>query len=193
MRLVLASKSKARISMLENAGFDFEFCPAEIDEESMQNGGLPARAIACVLARAKACNVSEKFPDALVIGSDQVMEFEDCAVFKAKSEDEALGRLKQMRGKEHKLISAVSLCQGGEEIWSFCDEVILKMADFDDAFLRAYSERAGSVLLDTVGGYELEGAGVVLFDEIDGDFFTVLGMPLLALVKRLRQEEGLLL
>ncbi len=191
MQLILASGSRARRVMLENAGVVFKVIPANIDESKIQSFGLPPQDLAITLARAKAEAVSRSKPEAIVIGADQVMEFAGRSLAKAASIKEARERLKEMRGREHTLISSVSLRRAGDELWSCTDKAVLKMLDFDDGFIEGYIKAAGSALLDTVGGYEVEGPGIRLFDQIRGDYFTILGMPLLPLLKRLRQEEGI--
>jgi septum formation protein len=187
MQLILASKSKARIKMLKNAGICFETLPAEIDERKVYKETAEPFQIAEKLAEKKAQAVSLLYPDALVIGADQVLEFEGEVFTKASGKNEAIERLLAMSGREHKLVSSVALCQFGKKKWIYTDTASMVMPELGRNFLRDYSNRAGSALVDTVGGYEIEGVGLQLFKDIRGDFFTVMGMPLLPLVNQLRK------
>jgi septum formation protein len=144
------------------------------------------RYIAVVLAQAKAKNVSARHPEALVIGADQILSFGPGLLTKAKNEADARATLSNLRGQEHELHSAVAIAQGGEVNWTHVDTAYLTMRDFSDAFLDEYLRRAGERVLQSVGAYEFEGLGVQLFDRIEGDYFTILGMPLLPLLGELR-------
>ncbi len=189
IRLILASGSKARAGMLRGAGLVFDVIPADIDESIIQND--PAKSPqqkAFELARAKALAVSAQNADALVIGGDQVLEMEGEIFSKAGDKNEALEKLRRLSGKTHRLISAVALAKGSEIIWSHSDEVKLHMRGLDENFLQDYAAKAGEALTRAVGGYELESHGSWLFERIEGDYFTVLGMPLLPLLGRLKEE-----
>lgn len=177
--------------MLTNAGLEFETAPADLDEEKIMAeniGKTPAR-IAEILAIAKACAVSKNHFDALVIGSDQVLEHNGKILSKAASTDDARKKLVSLRGQTHRLISAVCVAQAGKPLWLDTQRAMLTMQGFDDAMLDRYCAIAGNALTDNVGAYALEGAGVQLFDSVEGDYFTILGMPLLPLLKYLRQEH----
>lgn len=190
MKLVLASKSIARINMLKAAGLEFEAIPADIDESLEQQAGSDPQDIAQNLAAQKALAVAAK-TDALVIGADQVLELEGEILTKAENEDQAREKLKTLRGKTHHLISAVCVAKDGKVLWQQSQTASLKMAAFDDAFLQSYLEKAGPALTRSVGAYELESLGVRLFEEVKGDYFTILGMPLLPLLTYLKNEQGL--
>ena len=193
--LVLASQSMARRKMLEDVGLFFSLIPADLDEEKIvrdfQAQKIAPGGIALELSQQKALKVAESKSEALVIGADQILEFEGQLLSKAKSFEEARERLKSMRGKTHKLISAVSVVKGKDVLWQSMDEAILTMHDFDDEFLEVYCARAGEALMRAVGGYELESYGAWLFSAVQGSFFTVLGLPLLPLLTYLRDEQGI--
>ena len=190
--IILASKSKARNEMLKNAGLEFTSQPAELDEEELilqhKKAGKETAEIAQMLAVEKARAISLQHKDALVIGSDQILECEGQLLTKAENKEQALEKLNFLKGKTHRLISAVALCKNGEMIWQDKGEAFLSMLNGDDAFLKRYVQQAGEALTRSVGAYELESIGVQLFEKIEGDYFTILGMPLLKLLSRLREE-----
>jgi septum formation protein len=194
VRLILASASVARKAMLEGAGLTFDVIPADLDETAVRNSAAeenpqtePAD-IAALLAAEKARHVSRLQPSALVIGSDQVLALGDKLFAKAGSMDEARDILRALRGCTHTLISAVALARDGEVYWRTSDSAQLTMRNFSDVFLESYLKRIGDQALRGVGCYELEGLGAQLFDRVEGDWFTILGLPLLPLLERLRQE-----
>lgn len=189
--LILASASTVRATLLKNAGVPFAIRPASVDEEMVKESLLatqaPLRDIADALAELKALRISNSVPTALVLGADQVLEFEGALISKCSSLTEARALLKRMRGKKHTLISALVLVKAGAPVWRQVDSVQLWMRDMSDDFLDAYLAREGEDLLSGVGCYRLEGHGSQLFDRIEGDYFTVLGLPLLPLLTALRQ------
>lgn len=192
-RLILASASKARREMLSNVGLVFESIPADIDENRVihDDDGLSPADKAKKLAFEKARAVAADHTGALVIGSDQILMHEEKILQKAPDKAAALEKLKALRGDWHELISAVSVVQDEKELWSAVERASLKMADLDDAALDAYADKAGPGLTACVGAYELEGPGAALFDKIDGDYFTILGMPLLPLLTYLRVRHNI--
>jgi septum formation protein len=197
MRLILASESRARRRMLTAAGLTFEAIAAGIDEAALTAGMLAEDneaapvAIACHLARAKAEAVSRRFPEALVIGSDQVLAVGDQMLSKAHDQAEARSTLIKLRGRRHSLHSAVAVVRDNVVVGSAVDSARLVMRDYSDAFLDRYVAAAGDALTTCVGAYELEGPGIQLFETIDGDFHTILGMPLLPLLDILRREGAI--
>lgn len=192
--LILASKSAARKTMLENAGLSFDALPSNVDEpvivEKMLKDDFHAPGIALELARQKALDVSRKNPHALVIGSDQTLEFQGEFISKAENKEAARKKLALLRGEEHTLISAISVAYNGESLWQHIDDATLRMRNFDDEFLDRYCSKAGAALTQCVGAYEFEGLGGWLFSSIKGDFFTILGMPLLPLLGYLKDNHG---
>ena len=192
-KLILASKSAARINMLKNAKLDFEYEPAPIDEEkllqNLQIKRAQPRQIAESLAQEKALSVSNLHPYALVIGADQVLECEGKIFSKAKNAKEAQEKLLSLAGKSHRLISAVCIAREGKSQWGISDEATLHMGD-DKNFIEQYCAKAGDVLTECVGAYAIEGQGTWLFDKVQGDYFTILGMPLIPLLNHLREKYG---
>lgn len=190
-RLILASGSAARQMLLKNAGLQFEAIPASIDERDVEER-IPAAnkdpvAIARHLSVAKAIDVSTRNPGAIVIGCDQTMSMGSRIFHKSASLVEARETLQALRGQAHFLNSAVCLVRDGKVLWSEVSRACMQVRSFSDEFLSGYLARNGSAVLSSVGCYQLEGEGVQLFDAIAGDYFTILGLPLLPLLKELRQ------
>jgi len=184
--LILASGSKIRAELLRNAAVPFDVLTAPVDEESIR-ASLEAeqsspRDIADSLAEAKAQRVSAKVPGALVLGCDQVLDFQGKVFSKPKDPDEARAQLKLLRNDRHSLLSAAVIYEDGRPIWRHVGIVRLRMRDFSDAFLDDYVDRNWDEIRHTVGCYQLEAEGVRLFTRVDGDYFTVLGMPLLEIL-----------
>lgn len=188
-RLVLASKSAARRAMLEGAGVPFSVQVADVDEDAVKAVHDPADAagLAVELARVKALAVSRHDPEAWVLGADQTLAFAGGLVSKAGSRDEARARLGAMRGRTHQLHSGAALARNGQIVWSGVDTATMRVRDFSEAFLDAYLAAEGDGLLACVGSYRLEGMGSQLFDAVEGDYFTVLGMPLWPVLAELRR------
>jgi septum formation protein len=193
-QIILASMSRARREMLAAAGVPFTVEAADVDEPAIRKTLLAAGSaatppqIADALARAKAEDVSQRHKGSLVIGGDQVLALGTELLTKAKDEATARATLKKLRGKTHELHSAVALAADGKFLWTHTGTARLKMRDFSDAFLEEYLTRAGDRIGQSVGAYELEGLGVQLFDKIEGDYFTILGLPLLPLLAELRAQ-----
>lgn len=191
MTLILASGSAARRQMLQAAGLDFAVELPHMDEQaakaSLRTEGLRARDQADALAELKALSVSRKHAG-LVIGADQMLAVEDEVLDKPKDAAEARQHLLRLRGRTHELITAAVIARDGEPIWRHIDTPKLKMRAFSDDFLDDYLERAGENVLRSVGAYQLEGLGAQLFERVEGDFFSVLGLPLLPLLAFLREH-----
>jgi septum formation protein len=190
--LILASGSSARRDMLTNAGVHFSVLPARVNEAGLKAAlaqkmpcALPAD-LALALADAKALDVSACHLKTWVVGSDQVLALGETMFSKAASRAEAADVLRSLRGKTHEIHSAVSLARGGAIVWRDAATAKMGMRNFSDSWLEHYLDSAQDAVRFCVGCYQLEGLGVQLFDKIDGDYFTVLGMPLLSLLRALR-------
>ena len=192
MTLILASRSRARLMLLANAGLEVVAEPAEFDERAarapLHEEGLGADDIAAVLAEAKAGTVSETRPGALVIGADQTLSCDGERFDKPRSMEEAREQLLRLRGRTHMLHSAVACVRDGETLFRHLDEARLTMRDVTPAFVGRYLARIGNKAFESVGAYQVEGPGIQLFARIEGDFFTILGLPLLPLLAFLRAQ-----
>jgi len=186
-RLILASKSAARRAMLSDAGVPFVVQVADVDEDALKTPGVDPVELAVELARTKALAVSRHDADAWVLGADQTLAFDGGLVSKAATLDAARERLSAMRGRTHQLHSGAALARNGQVVWSGVDTVEMKMRDFSNAFLDAYLAAEGEALLSCVGSYRLEGLGAQLFEAVEGDYFTVLGLPLWPVLAELRR------
>ncbi len=191
--LILASKSPFRSALLKNAGIEFSTASAEIDERAVEaplyETGATPEDVAQVLAEAKAVDVSEKNPGAVVIGCDQTLSLGDEIFHKPADMEAARRQLLKFSGKTHQLNSAVVLVKDGETVWRHVSIARMTMRDLDPGFVGRYLGRVGDAALSSVGAYQVEGPGIQLFDRIDGDYFTIVGLPLLPLLAELRKEK----
>lgn len=188
--LTLASKSQIRAQVLSGAGLDFNVQVSGVDEDELKNshsGGAEQLALALAAAKAKVIKA-----DGLILGADQILECDGVLYDKPRDMDEARHNLTIFRGRTHYLVGGVVLVESGDVLWSHHGRVSLTMRDFSDAFLDAYLEAAGEKILSSVGCYQLEGLGAHLFSAIDGDYFSILGLPLLPVLDGLRRHGGLL-
>jgi septum formation protein len=189
--IVLASASKTRRGLLESAGVPHMVEPSRVDEDeiktSLRAEGAAGIAIAEVLAEAKAMYVSRKHPDKMVLGADQVLECDGETFNKPVDLDDAFGQLQALSGKRHSLISYAVMAHDSQRIWQAVDRATLEVrADASDEFLNAYLDAAGDDAFNGPGGYRIESLGAQLFSRIDGSHFTILGLPMLALLNYLR-------
>lgn len=191
--LILASQSRARQMLLANAGISFEAVPADIDERALQkNSGLSAPGeIAGLLAREKASFVSSKNAGRYVVGADQTLALGNRLFSKPAGRAQAAGQLRLLAGHTHELHSAVAVARDGKIVFSDVAVARMTMRHLDEREIEAYLDQAGQAVTTSVGAYQLEGLGVHLFERIEGDHFTILGLPLLRLLAFLR-GEGLL-
>lgn len=192
--LVLASKSTARLALLAGAGIAVEVLPADIDER-----GIEARAamknpgdVAALLAREKARAVAAQKPGRLVLGADQTLALDARRFSKPADRAMAAEQLRALRGKTHSLHSALALVRDGDVLFEYGDAARLTLRNFSDGFLDQYLDTVGDVVTASVGAYQLEKPGIQLFERIEGDYFTILGLPLLPLLNFLRREGCLL-
>jgi septum formation protein len=191
--LILASQSRARQMLLANAGISFDAVPADIDERSVQNNsGLTAPGeIAGLLAREKACFVSSNNPGRHVVGADQTLALGNRLFSKPAGRAQAADQLRLLAGHTHELHSAVAVARDGKIMFSDVSVARMTMRRLGESEIEAYLDQAGQAVTTSVGAYQLEGLGVHLFERIEGDHFTILGLPLLPLLAFLR-SEGLL-
>ena len=194
-QIVLASGSAIRGQMLSNAGIAFEAIVPRVDEEmikiALQAEKATPRDIADALAETKARKIGGKHPDKLVIGCDQVLDFDGQILSKPQTPDEAKEQLKALRGKRHSLLSAVVVYHELEPLWRHVGQVRLYMRDISDSYLNEYVDRNWPSLQSSVGGYKLEEEGARLFSRIEGDYFTILGLPLIEMINYLTASGDL--
>ncbi|MBV5266160.1 Maf family protein [Pinisolibacter aquiterrae] len=193
--LVLASRSRSRIALLEGAGLAFATEPSDVDERAVEEpllaAGASPGALALHLAEAKALDVATRRPGDLVLGCDQTLGLDGERFVKPENRAAARAQLERLRGRAHELHSALALVEDGTVVWRHVSVAAMTMRPFSDAFLDAYCDRAGDAVLASVGCYQLEGIGITLFEAIEGDYFTILGLPLLPLLAELRRRGDL--
>jgi len=189
--LVLASGSAVRATLLRQAGVLFDIQNSRVDEDAIKErfAGSDIDDLAINLAAAKANAVSIERPDAVVIGADQILSCEGARFDKPRDMDEARANLKIFHGRTHRLHSGIVLAQDGEIVWHHSAHADLTMRAFSDHFLETYLATVGDKVLTSVGCYQLEGPGIQLFENISGDYFTILGLPLLPLLDELRRRK----
>lgn len=191
--IILASASQTRLKLLKSAGVEAQAVHSGLDETAYKErltkyGPDDAHRLAAALAAAKAESVSSRHPHGLVIGADQLLLFEQRVIDKPVSMEEARQQLATLRGKTHMLVTAVAVARAGAVAWSHSAVARLTMRKFSDEFMMEYLSAVGGDALTSVGAYKIEGRGLQLFDRIEGDFFSILGLPLLSLLSFLRSE-----
>ncbi|MGV1821692.1 Maf-like protein [Agrobacterium sp. CG160-95] len=191
--LILASSSASRQMLMRNAGLTFSAIPADIDEraldEQLEKNGAKPEEVALELAKAKALAVSALHPQALVLGCDQTMALGARVYHKPKTMAEAEAHLLSLSGKVHRLNSAAVLARGGDVVWQTISSAELSVRTLSAEFVSRHLQRVGEKALSSVGAYQLEGEGIQLFTSIEGDYFTILGLPLLPLLMKLRDMD----
>jgi septum formation protein len=184
--VILASASPSRAAVLQSAGISIECDPASVDEDAVKNAirnkNGSAAQVAEALAEIKAQRVSQRHPNALIIGADQMLHCEDTWYDKPLDTDHARGHLNALRGKTHELLAAVCVVRDGKCLWRHLETARLTMRPFSDSFIDEYIDAVGDAVCLSVGAYQLEGRGAQLFSRIEGDYFTILGLPLLPLL-----------
>ena len=192
-RVVLASASQIRAKLLTAAKVPHVVDPAHVDEDeiklALRADGTAPELVAETLAETKALQVSQRHADALVIGADQILALDDRLFDKPPDIAAARKQLLALRGKQHTLHAGICVVQRGQRIWHYNGTAHLTVRDFSDSFLDQYLTAIGSAACQSVGAYQLEGYGAQLFDRIDGDYFTILGLPLLPLLNFLRGHD----
>lgn len=192
--VVLASRSRTRAVLLQQAGVQVVVDPADVDEAAIKtkNAGLAIDRVAEALAEAKARAVAPRHPDALVLGVDQMLECGSQWLDKPLTRAVAQEQLELLRGQKHRLVTSVVIVRNEDRIWHTTDHALLTMRVFSDKFLEKYLDTEGETILGSVGAYRLEGTGAQMFSKVIGDYFTVLGLPLLPLLEYLRIQGVLL-
>lgn len=190
-KIILASGSPFRKALLVHAGVPVEAVPAEVDERALeaplQGSGASPEDVALVLAEAKATEVSERKPGALVLGCDQTLSLGDEVFHKPADMEAARRHLLALSGKTHQLNSAVVLARDGAVLWRHVGVASLTMRKLDPAFIGRHLARVGAKALSSVGAYQIEGEGIQLFERVEGDYFTIVGLPLLPVLAKLRE------
>ncbi len=194
--IIMASKSSARLSMMAAAGVDLQALAANIDEQNLIDGlrfdGVTCRDIADALAEAKAQKISRKHPTTLVLGCDQMLQLDDGSLLsKAETAEQAKTQLSRLSGQRHRLFSAAVFCEAGQAVWRHIDSAALTMRPLSAGFIDDYVSANWDEIQRTVGCYQIEACGIQLFHKIEGNHFTILGMPLLAVLDYLRIRGNL--
>lgn len=189
--IILASKSSHRQTLLKNAGIKFSALAADIDEREVETplikAGLGGEDVAEVLAIAKATEISKSNVDSYVIGCDQTLSLGGELLHKVENMQEAQKRLLLLSGKKHQLNAAVALVRNGEVLWSHVEVAVITMRKLDPGFIGRHLSDAGETILSSVGAYQIEGLGVQLFEKVEGDYFSIIGLPILPLLAQLRK------
>lgn len=189
--LVLASRSEVRGKVLAAAAIPLEIMPAQIDERAVErnSGAIAPHLVAVMLARAKALAISAQLPGRLVLGADQTLALGDRRFSKPQGRDGAAAQLRALAGQTHALHSGIALARDNQILFDHCATARLHMRKLDEAMIGTYLDAAGDAVLSSVGAYQIEGPGIHLFDAVEGDYFTIVGMPLLPLLGFLRQAD----
>ena len=194
-QIILASTSPFRLKMLRDAGLTVDAIPSDIDERAvdatLKDTGVTPAEVASILAEAKAVSVSENHPDAFVIGADQTLSLDDQIFHKPADMEGARRHLLVLSGKTHELNSAVVIARAGVPLWQTVSVARMTMRKLDPAFIGRHLSHVGAKALQSVGAYQIEGEGIQLFEKIEGDHFTIIGLPLLPLLAALREQGAI--
>ena len=190
--LILASQSRIRLEMLRAAGLTVCAVASGVDEAAVKaayrSAGEGAEAAALELARVKSRSVVDRVSSSLVVSADQILDCEGQWFDKPRDRSDAAGQLRRLAGRTHRLVTGASLLRDGRETWSYCDVATLSMVALDDSTIGRYLDAVGEAAFDSVGAYQIEGRGIGLFDCITGDYFAILGLPLVPLIAALRSQ-----
>jgi septum formation protein len=191
--IILASASGIRLKILENFGFNVKVVPANIDEDeiknSLSNEKFTSFDISRALAETKAKKISVKFTDNLVLGADQILDFKGNIFSKPKNMESAIDLMQKLNGNSHSLFSSICLSKNNSVIWMHTEEVVLKMKKLSDKFIEDYLDKIGLETIKQYGVYQIEGLGKELFEEIEGDEYSVMGMPIKQLINYYKINE----
>ena len=191
--IILASASGVRLKILKDFGFNVKVEAANIDEDEIKNSLLAEKFnsfdISRALAETKAKKISSKIYDQIVLGADQVLDFEGNIFNKPETMESAMSLMKRLNGKEHSLFSSICLNKNGSTIWMHTEQVVLKMKQFSDNFIKDYLQKVGLETIKKYGVYQIEGMGKDLFEEINGDEYSVMGMPIKQLISYYKLNE----
>lgn len=190
--LILASGSFTRAQLLKNSGVEFRQVPANIDEseikDSLRFDECPTNSAAEILAELKAKSVSKEFPDALVLGLDTMLEVDLIWLSKPQTKAEVKTHLQRLRAKTHLLVTSVVAVNNGQRLWHHTETAKLTTRNISDAFITSYIDKTGDTVLSSVGAYHLEGLGAQLFSKVEGNYFAILGLPLIPILMFLRNQ-----
>ena len=192
-KIILASASGIRLKILNDFGFNVKVEAANIDEDEIKNSLLAEKfssfEVSRALAETKAKKISSKIHDEIVLGADQILDFEGSIFSKPETMELAISLMKRLNGKEHSLFSSICLSKNGSTIWMHTEHVILKMRQFSDNFIKDYLQKLGLEIIKKYGVYQIEGMGKDLFEEIKGDEYSVMGMPIKQLINYYKLNE----
>jgi septum formation protein len=191
LKIILASTSEIRRQLLASAGLTFQVCDPAIDETAEKTKNSDPKSVAIELAKVKSEKASRQFPEAITIGADQTLGFQNRLFSKPESRAAARQQLRELRNNAHCLYSALSCSRNGGQMWSWLSKSELTMRNFSDEFLEGYLSGDAANYLGSVGGYKIETSGIQLFQRIEGDHSAILGLPLLPLLEFLRQQGAI--
>lgn len=190
-KVILASASHARAQILDQVGLTYEQIPSDVDEDILKNKhqDITPIELAKILSDAKALSVSEKHMEEYVIAADQILQIDDLYFNKAKDKQDAFKQLQFLRGKEHALVNSISIYKAGEKVFAYQESAKLKMRHFSDEFITTYLDLMQDKALTSIGCYKIEGLGIHLFEQVDGNIFSIMGLPIIPILQFLREKH----